>query len=95
MDLNKKILIHSRFGRCRSPSLLCCYLVIMKNFSCDDAIKTIQNKRFNVDINTNYLNGLKDVEDSTRRKELLEKSKQLRKFYLETITPLFISGEDN
>lgn len=67
----------------------------MKNFSCDDAIKTIQNKRFNVDINTNYLNGLKDVEDSTRRKELLEKSKQLRKFYLETITPLFISGEDN
>lgn len=67
----------------------------MKNFSCDDAIKTIQNKRFNIDINTNYLNGLKDVEDSSRRKELLEKSKQLRKFYLETITPLFLANGDN
>jgi len=59
-DGDKKILIHCYMGSSRSAALVILYLIDKYNYTIDEALKFIKNKRDLVNVNTEFIKNLRD-----------------------------------
>jgi len=55
----KNILVHCYMGCSRSASILLIYIIIKHNMNYEDALKYLENKKANVNINITFINEIK------------------------------------
>ena len=82
---NGKILIHCMEGVSRSPTILAGYLMWKYGYECETALKLIKDKRESIDINFGFIIQLNAFSN------LVENSKELRKFYFDSNFKLSVS----
>lgn len=63
LDNNGKVLIHCQKGISRSATILCAYLIKYKNFTTDNAIKLLKEKRKCISPNIGFIEQLKKYEN--------------------------------
>lgn len=63
VKLNKRIYIHCVRGMCRSPCVLIFYLMEKKNYTYFDAYEFVKKLRPVIDLNDNFINELRGIED--------------------------------